>query len=244
MHSLKLELVEYLSEFVTEKRLKLFQDVVSQRTRFLSVVLEDVFNPHDASAVMRSCECFGVQDFHVISQRRPFLLSRGVAVGSSKWVSTRSYRKPDKDNTTACLQGLKEAGYQIVAITSKGPPIHELPLEQKTAVVFGSEEMGLSDEVYAQADATAGLPADGFTQTFNISVCAALILSSLRTRLQASSQSWQLTEDEKTDLMLEWLAKMPRKIKLLISRFLVDRNLKAQDLVQAGLNRETTSLML
>lgn len=244
MNPLKAEMAAYLSEFVTEKRLNLFKNVVSKRTRFISVVLEDVLNPHDACAVMRSCECFGIQDLHIISQRTPFRLSRGVAVGASKWVSTISHRKPSENNTAECLGDLKDQGYRIALVTSKGEPVQNVSLEQKTAVVFGSEDLGLSDEAYKYADTLISLPAVGFTQTFNISVCAALCLSSLRTRLEASSLSWQLDDEDRADLMLEWLAKMPRKIKSLTARFLVDRGLKVEALEEAGFKREVLSLLL
>lgn len=242
MSDLKNDLEKYLSDFITPKRLGLFQQAAASRTRFLTVVLEDVFDPSDASAVMRSCECFGVQDLHIISQRTKFKVSSGVAVGASKWISLHQYKDPDANNTDACLDRLEENGYSLVAIRPDAPSIQELPTDKKMALCLGSGSLGLSENLLSRVHASASIPTAGFTQTFNISVCAALCLADLRERMVHAP--WQLSDEEQQDLRLEWLAKMPKRIKQLVARFLVERKLDVSALEHAGVTPAALKSMI
>ena len=113
-NTMKDKLILYLQQFVTERRLKLFDSRLENRTRYLTVVLEDIFQPHNASAVMRSCECFGIQDLHIIENRNAYRINPDVALGSYKWLTLKRYNLPG-DNTTRALVLLKQEGYRIVA---------------------------------------------------------------------------------------------------------------------------------
>ena len=228
----KKELAEYLAQFVTEKRLALFDQVLAERTRHLTVVLEDIRDPLDVCAVMRSCECFGIQDLHIASQHQPFKLSSGVAVGSSKWLSIQRHLNATPSPINACITELRQRGFRIVVLSSSGEglPIQSLPLNQKTALCLADDTCEPSLELREGADELVSIPTCGFYNHFNLSIRASLCLSTLRSRLVASSHPWKLGREEMLDLKLEWLAKMPKKIKDIFERYLQDRGLTLQDL--------------
>lgn len=223
--ALKQDLIDYLADYVTDHKQRLMDRILAQRTRYIAVVLEDIYQPHNASAVVRSCECFGVQDAHVIEGRNSFRVSRGVTVGSAKWLSIHRYRA-----TRPCLAALKERGYRLAAATLRpdSMPIQALGLEQKVALCFGTEEEGLSPEAHALADCFVRIPMYGFTQSFNISVSVALCLFELTERLRASAIEWGLTEAEKLDIKYEWMRTIPAAGDLLVERYLAERGLIGQ----------------
>jgi len=210
-------LIKYLSQFVTQRKRGRMQQVLQQRTRHLTVVLENIFQPHNASAVIRSCDCFGVQDLHIIEQKNTFRPNKDIALGANQWVSLHKYQ-----SSKACIEHLKNNGYQIAALTLKpySQPLHELDITQKTALCFGMEEHGLSDIMHQHADHFVFIPMHGFTQSFNISVSAAISLYSLTEKLRASTQNWQLNDHEQQTLSLEWLIRATPKGKLLVREYL------------------------
>ncbi len=198
--------LHYLSALITPERLQRMQDVLAQRTRFLTVVLEDIYQTHNASAVLRSCDCFGVMDVHIIENRNTYQVNPDVALGSSKWLNLATYNS-EEENTTHCLQKLKAQGYRIVATTPHKDDckLDDLPLTQKTALVFGNELDGLSPVALQQADAFMKIPMVGFTESLNISVSAAVCLHSLTQRLRLSKVAWQLRPDEYTEIMIQYI---------------------------------------
>ncbi len=200
--SMNEKLIEHLSAFVSENRQQRMDDVLSKRTRFLSVVLEDIFQPHNSSAVLRSCECFGVQDIHIIEKANRYRVNPDIALGSAQWLTLNRYK-----NSAECLQNLKDKGYQIAAWTfeTDGFSIDELNLFQPTALCFGTEETGLSKEAIKMADVKVKVPMAGFTQSFNISVCAAISLYALTQELLHSDTKWALSPEEKEALKIDWL---------------------------------------
>ena len=196
------------------------EQVLAFRTRYLTVVLGEVYQPHNASAVLRSCECFGVQDAHVIEGRNPYRVNPDVDMGASRWLTL--FRYPD---TGSCLAALRERGYRLVAATPRRDDIllEDLPVDHRTAILFGTEETGLSREALEAADGFVKIPMCGFTESLNLSVCAALILCELTRRLRASGLDWRLSEEEKQALRLEWYRRSVRGAELLEKRFLAGK---------------------
>ena len=192
---------------ISENKRSLFDRLAPLRTRHIAVVLEDIYQSHNASAVLRSCDCFGVQDVHVIEAHNPFNPAGDVAVGSSKWVDYYPY--PD---TPSAYRQLREKGYRIVATTphTNDTLIGDLDISQPTALVFGTELTGLTPQAIELADAYVKIPMFGFTESFNISVCAALSLFALTSRLRASDIHWQLSPEEILDLKLNWCSQAIR----------------------------------
>lgn len=219
------QLVDYLKEFATEDRWQTINDVIDNRTKYLTVVLEDIYQPHNASAVLRSCDCFGIQDVHIIENKNEFDPNKGVTIGADKWISLHSYNEPGKNNTQRCYQTLREQGYRIIATTPHEDDVNidEVELDQKTALVFGAELTGLSDYALEHADGFAKIPMQGFSESFNISVGAALCLYELSTRLRKNRKDWPLNDNEKLGLQLDWLKKSIRASDQLVEKFLTEK---------------------
>ncbi len=209
-----------MAKLVTPRRMKKILDVLAMRTRYLTVVLEDIYQSQNASAVLRSCECFGIQDAHIIENRYQFEINPEVVMGASKWLSIHQSGGLE-DNTIGCLQGLKDNGYQLIATTphKREYSPENLPLDQKTALVFGTELEGLSESAKQMADGFMKIPMVGFTESFNISVSVALSLYHLTNRLHSGSYQWQLPVEEETDLLFEWICKSLKNPEKLIRHF-------------------------
>ena len=215
------ELLRYLEQFAPEGKIELFQEKIKDRTKHITVVLEDFFQPHNASAVLRSCDCFGVQDVHIIENRYKYQVNPDVALGSSKWLNLNKYNKAEQ-NTIACFNTLKEQGYKIIATTPHKDDfsLYDIPVDEKLAIVFGTEKEGLSKTALAHADGFMRIPMYGFTESFNISVSAALSLYELTKRIrQDDSIKWQLNDSDKVETLLEWTKSAIKSADLLIERF-------------------------
>ncbi|MCK3682785.1 RNA methyltransferase [Maribellus sp. YY47] len=216
------KLLEYLSGYLTSQRLELFNKILNMRTRYLTVVLEDIFQPQNASAVLRTCDCFGIQDIHVIEGRNEFKVNGEIAMGSSKWLTVNKYKGADNGNVEM-IRKLKAQNYRIVATT---PHLNDQELPDfdlskgKTALVFGSERPGLTDTLINEADEFLKIPMYGFTESFNISVSAAVILHHLTQKLRENDTiDWHLSDDEKDELKLDWIRKSIKRHELIEKRF-------------------------
>ncbi|MBN2481335.1 MAG: RNA methyltransferase [Bacteroidales bacterium] len=222
---MKEKLASYLQQFVTEGRLHQIDRVLKNRTRYITVVLEDIFQPHNASAVLRSCECFGIQDIHIIENRNQYQVNPDVALGSSKWLTLHKYNR-SANNTTTALENIKRGGYRIVAAT---PDVHAQPVEEfditagKVALMFGTEMEGLSADALRLSDESLKIPIYGFTRSFNISVAVAVIIHQMILKLRNSGCSWQLSNEENLKLKVQWLKNSLRHGDD-IKRFLIDNH--------------------
>jgi tRNA (guanosine-2'-O-)-methyltransferase len=217
----KQKLLEYLLTYVSNHKRALFDEKIRFRTKYMTVVLEDIFQPHNASAVLRTCDCFGVQDIHIIENQNKYEVNPDVALGSSKWLSLHKYNTGE-ENTVLAYKTLKEQGYRIVATTphKNDVVLEDLPLDQKTALVFGTEMRGLTNWAIENADAWVKIPMYGFTESFNISVSAAIILHHLSEKLRKSEIQWQLNPTEITEIKLGWVKNTIKRSDLLEQEFL------------------------
>lgn len=219
------ELISYLSKVITPERFSLFNKIIKDRTRYMTVVLEDIFQPHNASAVLRSCDCFGVQDVHIIENENEYKVNPDVALGSSKWLNLYKYNETE-NNTLSTINALKKKGYRIIATT---PHNDDVNLEDfdiskgKFALMFGSEQPGLSNIAMENADEFLKIPMFGFTESFNISVSAAVVLHHLSLKLRQSDIKFKLSEDEQNTIILEWLKQSIKKSDLIIEKFLTKK---------------------
>lgn len=217
----KIKLLDHFSKFVTEQRFELFEKIIQNRTRYLTVILEDIYQPHNASAVLRTCDCFGIQDVHIIENKNKYEVNPDVALGSFKWLNLIKYNQ-EENNTINAFQSLRKQGYKIVATTPHKDDfdLDELPIDQKTALVFGTELNGLSQEAINNVDAFVKIPMYGFTESFNISVSAAIILHKLTERLKKSKADWHLKKEEIIDIKLNWLRNSIKSSELIEQEFL------------------------
>ena len=221
------DLILYMGQFVSEHRLKLFNEIIQDRTRYLTVVLEDIFQAQNASAVLRTCDCFGIQDVHIIENSNKYDINPDVSLGSDKWIDMVKYNS-EKNNTKLAYKSLREKGYRIVATTPHegDTALDDFDLHKgKTALVFGTELKGLSKYAIKEADEYLRIPMFGFTESFNISVSAAIILHHLVIKMRGSSILWQLKDNEKEAIKLDWLRNTIKKSELLEKQFL---NLKGR----------------
>lgn len=215
------DLIEYLEYFITDERREQFYKVLSERTRYFTVVLEDIYQPQNASAVLRTCDCFGIQDIHVIENKNEFIINRDVVLGSTQWLNINKYSGKE-DNTKDCLTKLKSDGYRIIATS---PHINDLNLSDfniesgKAAFVFGTEKFGISNSVREMADEFIKIPMYGFTESYNISVSAAMILNNITERIRKSEIKYQLSEEEKAPILLNWLRNTIKKVDLIEEKY-------------------------
>ena len=207
----KKELLAYLSQFLTSARNQRIDEVLAARTRYITVMLEDLHQSHNISAVIRSCDCFGIQDLHIFEQKNRYNVNQGIAKGAGQWIDVIRHRVPKKSVEDSLLE-LKEQGYAIAATSPHNHDylLQEVPLDSKVALLFGTEDTGLSEEAFQLADMRVKIPMFGFTESFNISVSAALSLQSLVTRLYAGNYDWQLSDEEKLNTKLSWFRRIVR----------------------------------
>ncbi len=201
----KIKLLEHLLSFVTEERKRRFSEIIKYRTRHITVVIEDIYQSHNASAVLRTCDLTGIQDVHIIENNNEYEVNPEVALGSSKWLDLYKYNNGN-NNTPAAYNKLRKEGYKIVATTphKDSKDLDSLDIDGKVALVFGTELTGLSDIAIDSADEYLRIPMYGFTESYNISVSAALCLFTLTQRLRKSNIDWHLTETEKNNILLTW----------------------------------------
>ncbi len=211
------EVLEYLQDYLTPRRRRLFEEVLALRTNYLTVATQDVYQLHNTSAVLRSCDVFGIQNIHVIEERFPKRIDNQIAMGAQKWVDVNRYKTAKE-----CIAALRKEGYKIVATSphEKSVTPENFSLDQPAALFFGTEKEGLSEEILSNADETLHIPMVGFTESLNISVSAAIILHVLSERLRKSDLPWQFSEEEKLQLKMEWTKKSIKNSDQIIERFL------------------------
>ena len=211
-----LNYLDFLENILTDNRKEKFLKVLKNRTKHFTVVVEDVFQMHNASAVMRSCEVFGIQELNVIEERFGKRIDKEIAMGAQKWVDIKTF-----DSVTDCVETLKNQGYQIIATTPHENDclIEDFDITKPSALFFGTERDGLSEEIMQKADGFLKIPMVGFTESLNISVSAAIILQNLTNRLRQTDINWQLTEAEILEKRMDWARKSIKDIKRIEARY-------------------------
>jgi tRNA (guanosine-2'-O-)-methyltransferase len=213
--------LDFLENILTENRKERFLNVLKNRTRHFTVAVEDVFQMHNTSAVMRSCEVFGIQELNVIEQRFGKRIDKEIAMGAQKWVDINAF-----DSITGCLDNLQSRGYQIIATTPHEDDclLDDFDISKPSALFFGTERDGLSEEILNRADGFLKIPMVGFTESLNISVSAAIIIQNLTERLRKSNIKWQLSEEEIVEKRLQWAKNTIKDIKRIEARYYSETN--------------------
>lgn len=206
------EWIQRLRTYVTPERMQRFQAALGHRTRLLTVVLEDVYQSHNMSACLRSCDCFGVQEVHVIENKHDFEIIPEITRGAGQWLSVHRYNRQDV-NTGECLRHLREQGFEIVGASphNGSEPLEQFELTHPAALVFGTELYGLSAEARAGIDRFLHIPMMGLTESLNVSTAVAICLHHLTWKLRQSSLPWKLTEPERQELLIHWMRTVVRK---------------------------------
>ena len=220
----KAALRDFYRSFKLEKRNELMDQVLSQRTRYITVALENIYQPHNASAVLRSCDCFGVQDVHIIENSYQYELNPHVSLGAAQWLNLHRYNTLE-NNTRECISTLKQNGYRVVATTpdAKAINIHDFDVAKgKFALLFGTEKFGLTPEAISMADEFIRIPMYGFTESFNISVSVSLCLFYFTQKIRSGNMDWQLSEEEKLEIYLHWYRNTTANYERIEKKFLHD----------------------
>jgi len=215
-----LKFLEYLEGFLTDSRKEKFLKILENRTNHFTIAMEDVYQLHNTSAVMRSCEVFGIQELNVVEQKFGKRIDTEIAMGAQKWVDINRFNTMQN-----CIDALREKGYQIIATTPHNDSclLHEFDISKRSALFFGTEKQGLSQEVIDQADGYLKIPMVGFTESLNISVSAAIIIQDITSRLRQSKIDWKLNDDEILAKRLAWTKNSIKDIKRIEERYYSER---------------------
>jgi tRNA (guanosine-2'-O-)-methyltransferase len=226
----KEQLYEALSEFFSENKRQLLDQNIQNRTKHITLVMEDIFQSQNASAVLRTADCFGIQDVHIIENQYEYTLNPDVALGSSKWVNYYRYNKKNENNTLLAYDDLRKKGYKIIATLphENDVMLQDLDISQPIALVFGTEKTGLTETAIKNADAFVKIPMYGFTESFNISVSAALCSFYLTEKMRnTTGLDWKLTENQQIEQKLYWARQIVREADKIMKKLVEDMNLPA-----------------
>ena len=213
----------HLAQFVSDHKKAFVEKVLEQRTRYVTIVLENIYQPQNASAAIRTCECMGLQDIHIVEDTAKYHLNIRVLKGSYKWLDLHRYRTRQINNTQECFNRLRMDGYRIlVADPAKdGISIDELDVSAgKIALVFGNELRGASPYSLQYGDQKVRIPMFGFTESLNVSVSVAICLNTILGNLRKSAKDIGLTKGERDSIRLAWYRKIVRRSDLLEREFL------------------------
>jgi tRNA (guanosine-2'-O-)-methyltransferase len=204
-----IKVLEEFYKIITPNKQNMFDRLAAERTKHMTVVLENVYQEHNASAILRTCDCFGIQELHVIEKDNQYKVQRDIALGAGRWVDMYNFNLGEEPEID-CVRKLKNQGYRIVATTphTNDFTLNDLPIDQPFALIFGTERKGISDEMKNLADDFVSIPMYGFTESFNVSVSVALTLQMLRHRLELSELMWKLSTQEQTLLKIKWCTKI------------------------------------
>ncbi len=217
--------IDMLLPFVNDDRVQTLRRILSGRTRRITVALENIYHSQNASAVVRSCECFGLQDLTVIENTNTFLASNGVARGALKWITYHRFNRT-AFNTPEAYNFLRNKGYTILAASPH--PDNEVSLYDidvrrgPIAVVFGAEKVGLSQWALENADMHLKIPMYGLTESLNISASAAIVVSHLRRQIDTllSPEQVMLASDEQQEIFSHWLLASVRDANSVLTRLI------------------------
>lgn len=214
------DLIAYLKEYISEERFKKIESISANRTNHLTIAVENLYQSHNMSAVLRTIECLGIQNVHIIENSFQYQINKEVSMGSDKWLTLHRYNG-EANNTQACLRHLKQQGYKLVATmpSEKDTMIDDIDISMPTAFVFGTELLGLSQEAIAMADEFVKIPMYGFTESYNISVSVALTMMNVCQRLRKSDINWRLSDSELLALRLEWVKKSIKDVDGILKRY-------------------------
>lgn len=195
----------HLSEFITPNRKELIEKNIAFRTDWFVPVIENIHKAQNASAVLRTCDCLGLQEVRVVENNNSFEVTDDISLGANKWLNIKKYNKFE-NNTVECFNDLRKQGYKIIATMPYKNDINlqDVDINEKTAIVFGSEVDGISKDAIENADCFMKIPMYGFTESFNISVSAAITLHYLTDKLRNSDIDWHLSKEQQLDTLIQW----------------------------------------
>ena len=205
-----------LEDFMLPERVERLRQVAAWRTRNLILVLDGVHDPHNLSAVVRSCDAFGLLDLHVIESNARFRVSRKISQGAEKWLDIHRWPEPK-----SCAQQLHAQGFELWLADSRPDslPGDQLPWDKRLGLVFGNEHAGASAQMREQATGCFHIPMHGFAESFNISVAVGIGLALAQRGRQAQlGRHGDMSSDEIDQLVEDWQRRSVRASDLILRR--------------------------
>lgn len=213
---------ELLSEYTTSQRREIIDKTSALRTRYITIVLEDLHHAQNISAVLRTCDCFGLQDVHIIENTHNYQVNPKIVRGSDRWLDIHKY-STEKNNSLSAIKQLKEKGYRIVATSphNNDTDLNDFDLQKgPAAFFFGTEQSGISETILADADEFVKVPMQGFTESLNVSVTVGILVHHLTLKLRESAINWQLDKEALDELRLRWMRQSVKRHDLIEQRLL------------------------
>lgn len=210
------ERTDYMSGFLTGERVQTLRRTLAMRTRYMAILTENTFHPQNASALVRHCEAFGVQDLHTVETMCRFDPSVNIVRGTDKWIDIIRH-----DSTEEAIASLKASGYRIVATTphreSCTPETFDVE-KGRFCLVFGTEHAGVSPQIISAADEFLRIPMCGMVESLNVSASAAILIYMLSQRMRLSDVAWRLSETERSEVMFRWVMSSVRDARRILER--------------------------
>ena len=210
------ERIACLAEFTTSERYEVLRRTVAMRTRYMTVLAENMYHGQNAAALIRHCEAFGVQEMHTVETLCRFEPNPDIVRGTDQWVDVR--RHP---STGEALAALRSAGYRLVATTPHREDVTPETFDVAAgpfALVFGTEHAGISDEVIAGADEFLRIPMCGMVESLNVSASAAILIYMLSSRMRETVPDWRLTAGERAEILYRWTFASVRDAEAILRR--------------------------
>lgn len=205
-----------MSEFMTSERFEVLKATLENRTEYITLCTENMFHPQNASALVRSCEAFGIQRIHTVEVLCDFKPNVNIVRGSDKWIDISRHT-----SSADAIASLKSEGYRVVATMPhkdcSSPESFDVS-KGKFALFFGTEHAGVSEEVVAAADDFIAIPMCGFVESLNVSASAAILLYNLTQKIRHSDIEWHLDREHKEQKLLEWVMKSIKDSKRILQR--------------------------
>ena len=210
------ERTDYMSGFLTGERIQTLRRTLAMRTRYMTILTENTFHPQNASALVRHCEAFGVQDLHTVETMCRLDPSVNIVRGTDKWIDIIRH-----DSTEEAIASLKASGYRIVATTphreSCTPETFDVE-KGRFCLVFGTEHAGVSPQIISAADEFLRIPMCGMVESLNVSASAAILIYMLSQRMRLSDVAWRLSEAECSEVMFRWVMSSVRDARRILDR--------------------------
>lgn len=213
---------EYLKQFLTEERLAKIEHFSKESSDFVLPVMDDVYQFRNAAAIIRSVEACAFHKVVAMEEENVFNPNLTVTKGAETWVEVEKMPK-----NIASLQNIKDRGYKILAVSleKNAVMLPEYEIAEPIALVFGTEQAGVSEEVIDFADETLAIPMFGFTRSYNVSVAAGICMYELKQKLLKSNIDYKLNEQKLLEMQVRWAVNSISSGKEIYAKYLAEQNI-------------------
>ena len=211
------KIFQHLQQFLTDERLEKLNHFAPEGSDFVLPVIEDVFQFRNAAAIVRSVEACGFHKIIAMESEHEFNPNLRVTKGAETWVEVEKL-----PHNLDSLREIKNRGYKILAVSpeNNATMLSDYDLKEPVALVFGTEAAGVSEEILDFADETLAIPMYGFTQSFNVSVAAAICVYELKQKLLRSNLDYKLSEEKLWEMKVRWAMNSIKSGEQILAKYL------------------------